>query len=417
MSKYTLRCLASARMSALFSASVFADDLQFHGYISQAMISSEDNPFYVSETRTHFNFREIGLNSSWQISDELRAAGQLLSCKAGDLDDGDPRVDFLLLDYSLSVTDDSISGVRLGRVKSPYGIYNTTRDVPHARPGVIVPQSVYFEAYWDTLLSVDGVDLYLNSRNSLGDISFDLYAGETQLDNAAIEYQVYQKDVAGEFRDVEKLGLKLGLVPKNQPNLTIALTFLNVSIDLQDAPSFTATEQLAADAILAADPRAYTDYITSQHVDSLLTLISLQYNLQSWVLTGEYLDINSNISSLEVLHQAVPSYDATSRAYYFQAEWLGWEQFTLYVRHENLYYNENDKDGKEFASRTRANPVSQYNKTKTIGVRWYYTTNLSLTGEYSHNHGSAYINDSDIIDYSQIKESRDLLVLQLSYHF
>lgn len=221
MNKYSLRCLASARMSELFSASVFANDLKFHGYIGQGIISSEDNLFYVSETGIHFDYREIGLNSSWQISDELRATGQSLSRKTGDLDDGDPRIDFLLLNYSFSVTDDNTSGVRRGQVKNPYGIYNTSRDVPHARAGVFVPQSFYGEAYRDTLLSS-------------------------------------------------------------------------------------------------------------------------QYHLHNWVLTSEYL---------------------------------------------------------------------------SIGARCYFTPNLSLTGEYSRNHGTAYINSSDSIDYSQVQKNWDYLVFQLSYHF
>jgi hypothetical protein len=75
------------------------------------------------------------------------------------------------------------------------------------------------------------------------------------------------------------------------------------------------------------------------------------------------------------------------------------------------------RDDKEFASRTRANPESQYTKTNTIGRRWYFTPNLSLTGEYRCNHGVAYINSSGSIDYSQVKESWDFLVLLLSCHF
>lgn len=37
-------------------------------------------------------------------------------------------------------------GVRLGRVKNPFALYNETRDVIWTRPGVLLPQSIYFDA-------------------------------------------------------------------------------------------------------------------------------------------------------------------------------------------------------------------------------------------------------------------------------
>ena len=135
------------------------------------------------------------------------------------------------------------------------------------------------------------------------------------------------------------------------------------------------------------------------------------------MLTAEFLDIATRVSHMEVLHQPVPSESTTSNAYYLQAEWLGAEKLSIYARHEKLYYDVDDKDGVDFAARTGGNPIAQHTIANTIGVRWYFTPDFSLTGEYSHNKGTAFINGAVNIDYSQLKENWDLFILQLSYHF
>ncbi len=416
MIKYKLTCVYMI-VCGLVCTNALADQQFLHGYISQAMVVSEDNPFYVDETGTHFDYREIGLNGTWQFNNDIRLSGQLLSRKAGDISNGDPKVDFLLLDYSLYSSDNQTSGIRLGRVKNQYGIYNATRDVPHVRPGVFVPQSVYFETLRNALLSVDGLNLYLSFQNALGDVSVDLYGGKARIDDQALEYQIYTKDIEGEFNEVDSLGLKLGLAPSAAPNLTLALTLLDISMSLQDAPVFTPMEQFQAAAVLAADPTAFTRYITSQHVDSLLTLVSMQYNWDAWVLTAEFLDIDTRVSRTEVLYQPVAPESTTSNAYYLQAEWLGSEKLSIYARHEKLYYDVDDKDGTQFAARSGGNPIAQHTIANTVGMRWYFTPDLSLTGEYSRNKGTAFINGAVNIDYSQLKENWDLFILQLSYHF
>lgn len=417
MNRCHIQHLATALLCILLCSSACADNYQFHGYVSQGMVISNDNPFYVKQTGTHFDYHEIGLNGSGQLNDDWRMAGQVLSRKAGELDDGNPKVDFLLLDYSLSVTEDLTSGIRVGRVKNPYGIYNTTRDVPHVRPGVFVPQSVYFETFRKAILSVDGANLYLSKRTSLGDLSLDLFGGQSHIDNEAVEVQIYQKDITGTYKEVDTLGFKFSLVPKNLSNLTVALTLMDISMELEDAPVFSPVEQFSAAMILASDPTAFSNYITSQNIDSFLTLVSLQYNWLDWVFTTEYLDVETKVSNFEVLHSPYQSYDATSNAYYLQAEWLASEKYSFYTRHEKLFYNMDDKYGVEFALTSGGNPVTQYTKANTLGARWYFTPDLALTGEYSRNQGTAFINGSANIDYSRLNKNWDLFILQLSYHF
>jgi inorganic pyrophosphatase len=57
------------------------------------------------------------------------------------------RLDYGFVDRTLLADGDDQVGLRLGKIKNPIGFFNTTRDVAHTRPGIIMPQSIYHGAY------------------------------------------------------------------------------------------------------------------------------------------------------------------------------------------------------------------------------------------------------------------------------
>ena len=414
--RFALSLLAAIAMGAPLAQ---AETPKFQGYFSQGIIYSGDNPFFDNDTGVNFNYRELGLNLSWNANERLRFAGQILSRKAGVLDDGNPKLDFLLADYNFYVSEDISAGVRLGRVKNHYGLYNTTRDVPHGRPGVFVPQSVYFESLRGVLLSSDGGDFYLNYFNDIADISLDLYGGKAHFDNKSIEYQLFQADVPGKFDDVDGTGLKMDIKPKNVQDLTLGFTLLDINTKYRNAPTFTPQQQVTEGLKLLNNPSSYPFYITRLELDAIMQLYSLQYARQNLIYTAEYLDINLKFNNTEILNLPIslPRDKINVAAYYAQVEWIASNKLSVYTRYEELYYDSGDKSGKEYAALTGGNPITQYNKAFTLGARWYFTPDFSITAESSHNKGAAFINGQADVDYSQLKEDWNMFILQLSYHF
>lgn len=421
MSKPRVLTLSLIFGLALNITPALATEPLIQGYVSQGIIYSGDNPFFDDETGLNFNYRELGLNLTWSFNHRFRVAGQLLSRKAGDLDDGDPRIDFLLMDYQIYASEDVTAGVRLGRVKNQYGIYNTTRDVPHGRPGVFVPPSVYFESLRDALISSDGGNVYFKFNNRLADISLDVYGGEAHFENEALEYQLFQVDMPGGFEDPTGGGLHLVIQPKVLNELSLGFTRIDIETSYEDAPSFGLADLPAAVATLTADPGSFPLYITNLEAEAEMTLYSLQYAPGDWIFSAEYLTIDIELKDLEILHNPPPSDQIRDtfelNAWYMQAEWLATNKLSVYTRYEELYNNKDDKDGKEYAMTNGGNPVTQYNKAMTLGARWYFTPDLSVTAEYSRNKGAAFINGQAEVDYSALKEDWDLFILQMSFHF
>jgi len=394
-----------------------AEDVQFHGFFSQSFIHSQDNPFYDQTPGNNFNFREFSLSASWEFNSKLRFAGQILARRAGSLDDGDPKIDVLLADYNFYNDNMSSAGLRLGRIKVPYGIYNSTRDVPHARPGVYVPPSVYFETLRDSIISVNGVGFYYSTSNNWGDFSLEAVAGTTSIDNDTLEYWLYVANASGSFDETDEIGIKFNVTPSMTPNLTLALSYLDNSITLENTPTFTPLELFNANAILTVNPLAFPDYITGTQLDPQQLLFSVQYAWRDWTFTAEHLTIKTKISDYSILNQPYPDATTYSQTYYFQAEMFATEKLSLYTRFEQAYINRDDKDGALFALATGNSGSSRYATARVLGARWYFTPDFSMTGEYARNHGNAFLSGPNDIDYSSLVEKWDRLILQMSYHF
>ena len=123
------------------------EGFQVHGFLTQGyfLTSNNNNFFGESKRGGSLGFTEIGVNASWALRPNVLLAVQVLSRRAGEAAKGEPELDFALLDYAAVETADRRLGVRLGRVRLPFGLYNDTRDVAFTRPSILLPQSIYFE--------------------------------------------------------------------------------------------------------------------------------------------------------------------------------------------------------------------------------------------------------------------------------
>ena len=147
--------------------------VQIHGFLSQGMTHTSDNNFFgKSDDTVSFDYRELGINGSWRIIPELQISAQVVYRDAGLTDDSNVRLDYALADYSYYSSESTLLGIRAGRVPTPFGFYNDTRDVASTRPGILLPQSIYFDRNRNIAYSADGGYLYGEQRTGFGDFFF-----------------------------------------------------------------------------------------------------------------------------------------------------------------------------------------------------------------------------------------------------
>jgi hypothetical protein len=153
---------------------------QVHGFVSPGFILSTSNNYLAgSSKKGSFEFTEIGVNLTVPITDKLRTGFQLFSRDLGPIGNYSLKADWFYLDYRF----EDWLGLRAGRVKIPFGLYNEVNDVDAARVPVLLPQSIYSLTSRDFLLAQTGVELYgRSSLGSLGAFEHRHYVGTIFLD-------------------------------------------------------------------------------------------------------------------------------------------------------------------------------------------------------------------------------------------
>ncbi len=161
-----------------------ANRVQIHGTASQGYLHSDSghliakNPGSPYDSST-FNFNEFAFNISADVTDKLRVGLQIMSRDFGPLMDNMIYLDWAIMDYAWK---DEL-GLRAGRLKVPYGLYNESRDIDVARNSIFLPEGVYSELDRLNFNFVDGFGLYGSVDMSVaGILNYQTVYGDANLD-------------------------------------------------------------------------------------------------------------------------------------------------------------------------------------------------------------------------------------------
>lgn len=156
-------------------------DIEIHGFVSQGFIYSTRNQFLAESEAGSFEFAEVGLNFTKQLTDDFRFGAQLFTRDLGPVGNYKASLDWFHIDYRPF----NWLGVRAGRFKLPFGLYNETRDIDAARAPILLPQSNYAEDSRENLSAPTGVELYgFQPIGWLGAVDYRAYIGTSYFEPA-----------------------------------------------------------------------------------------------------------------------------------------------------------------------------------------------------------------------------------------
>ncbi len=149
--------------------------IDVHAFVSQGFILTNNNNYLADDTKHgSFQFSEVGLNFTKDLTDRLRLGLQLFAEDIGPTGNYNATVDWFYADYRWK----DWLGVRVGRVKIPFGLYNEVQDVDSARLPILLPQAVYPLENSNDLLAQTGGELYGYLRmGRAGALDYHAYAG------------------------------------------------------------------------------------------------------------------------------------------------------------------------------------------------------------------------------------------------
>lgn len=373
------------------------EDWQLNGFASQGYTLTSGYNFYGhSRTGGSLDFTEIGVNVLGHIHPNVLIAAQGLYRNAGGSDQEDFRLDYANLDWHLTIGDRSMAGIRLGRVKNPFGLYNDTRDMAWTRPGVFVPQSVYFDslALRQPMISSDGGLLY--GRYAFGDhaITTELVISDP-LDNSggAIQFLTGIPNVNGRM---EGRPLLVGRMGYQWLEGRFRLLFSVVDLDRNFDSS--------------------TPGVPSGNVKAFYPLASAQLNLEDWTLTAEYGQVNTNRSGFTPGEIAAEN---TSESFYVQAQYRFRQNWSTLLRYDSFTVNIDDRDGRQSAALTGLPRHNFYARDLTVGLRWEISRDWLLMSEYHSVWGTAWVSplDNPGLRQSTGPDRWDIFALMLSFRF
>ncbi len=368
------------------------DTLQIHGFINQGYFLTTDNNLYgkSSSNQGSLALTEIGVNGSIRPLSNLGLAAQGVYRRAGEISD-EARIDYALIDWTIADHENYRYGIRLGRVKTPLGFFNDTRDVAFTRPSITLP-SLYQERARDLFLGSDGGQFYLNMDSSIGDFSLHINGGKLKDNPKELEISILGADRPGELKSKTSYMGKLG--------------YENKSGSTRFAVSY-------ADVEMFYEPGA-ADFLSKGNLSFEFLLFSLQQHMGDLTLTGEYLRIHNSITNFGI---HFPDFKPTSESYYLQVNYSLSSQLQAIIRYDVAYNNTDDRNGDFYATLTSDPNYSAYSKDQMVGLRWAPKSNWLIQAEYHRIDGVSELSAADNPDLSAAKQHWNLFALQLSYRF
>ncbi|MDI5922349.1 hypothetical protein QLQ86_16300 [Halomonas sp. LR5S13] len=364
------------------------DTLQVHGFLSQALVITDDNNFFgsSSEDEGSFKFTEIGANASLRPHEDVLLAAQVLSRRAGgDGSDARPVLDYGVIDYQMLSNQQRTFGIQVGRFKNPFGFYNETRDVAFTRPSILLPQSIYFDRTRSLGLSADGASVYAEERFNSGVVRFKGGMGTpttrdlaTQLFPPSLDSQV-----SGETSSIAQL-----IYEHNNGHFTAAISTADVNLDINLGPS-------------------------NGELNFQPWILSLQYDMENWALTGEYAIRNLSLSGSGAIRES----DITGESWYIQYSRRFHDNWQWLIRYDNLVSDKSDRSGSEYEMQNLGPAHSRFAEDITLGLQWNLNPRVLLAAEYHRIDGTGWLPLQDNPDPSETERHWNMLLFQLSLRF
>ncbi|WP_028471373.1 hypothetical protein [Neptunomonas japonica] len=370
-------------------------DWYWGGFLTQGLSLSDSNNFAgKSSEKVSSDFREFAVNATWRATSQLHLAGQVMSRKFGAVDDGELQFDYLLADFGLSSDVSREYGVRIGRVKLPYGFYNETRDVAFTRPSIALPQSIYFNTTRELQLSADGMVLYGNFPVADMRLDIDVLIGRPR-GSVNTEYAYFRTDFSGKFED------DLGILSR---------------VSLVDSADAWLVGITLGQFDLVYHPGVLGELGLEEGGGSIdVAILGGQYNTESLSFTAEYMLLRVDRSDLGGAFER--NGKSTSKSYYLQTEYRFAKNWDLMLRYDVFFLNKNDRNGFKAEQRSGRPAYAQWAKDYSLGIGWQASSNMSFRAEWHSIKGTGWLAIQDNLDASKLEKDWNLYLLQAAYRF
>jgi hypothetical protein len=307
--------------------------LDVHAFVSQGFLLSTGNNYLARSKDGSFEFTEAAINFTKSVTDDLRLGMQLFSRKVGPTGSYAPYFDWYYLDYHVA----DWLGIRAGRTKIPFGLYNESNDVDAGHVPVLLPQSLYPSHHREILLAVTGGELYGNFRlGALGQLEYRAYGGTFSLDALGLtKPNVTIRDVKTHYLAGGRL---MWLTPLD--GLQVGASFQKLRYEFTSVLDPAVTDLFV---MLGLAPMGF-DGVVKLDFPIQLWVASAEYAVGDLLVAAEYgrwwADLKSSVPTL------IPSAGPVNERYYVMGSYRFLPWLTPGVYYSGYYEDREHREGR-----------------------------------------------------------------------
>lgn len=376
------------------SYSLYGKSLRINGFVAQGIIQADDSNFVTDEGDVSLKLTEVGVNSAYRVSPSLRVAGQAVYLTGGNRYSDGFRIDYLFLEWQLLNSFSWQVKAQIGRNKNYHWLYSSTRDVPHTRPSIILPQSLYFDVFRDVALGVDGLVLIAQTHNKWGEWDINFSYGNSRISEQQT-HNLLGDSATGKLKHDSDKQFSLYWRPKLS-NIQFGFSLLDADFSYKQGDN---------DTLFSGDE-------TSQRI-----MFNLLFQGQRWEIASEVM--RERVIADNILFPGFYN-DTTAEGGYLQARYFLSNQLTMLARLDIYDRDRQDRGGESIVTLSQGLVPNYFGlmDQATAGITWKFAKNIQLQAEYHRVKGTGRLapifTPNTILNDSKYW---DMWAIQLMYWF
>jgi hypothetical protein len=165
----------------LYAQDLAGTGIVVHAYVSQGFLFSSNNNYVsLKSSEGSPQWTDAAVNISDSLADNLRVGLQLHMYQLGEFGGSNIQVDWASGDYRVN----DHFGIRAGKVKTVWGLFNDSQDIDAVFLWILLPQGSYSTDHKSFYLAHVGGDVYgsLSLGKRAGMLHYVAYAGQATID-------------------------------------------------------------------------------------------------------------------------------------------------------------------------------------------------------------------------------------------
>jgi hypothetical protein len=411
-----LRLLLSFTILLILPNAQSDEPWRVSGFLTQGINLTSDY-YYLgdSDDRISTDFTEAGINISRFISNQVSFTTQITYRNSNPLDEDDFFLDILQIDYRFHQTDNSQSGIKIGRIKHKLRLYDDVYDIASTWETALLPEATYPQRTRSALISFDGLKLHQAYDSGSRLYEINLGAGKKKIKKRILE-DVYLYNIGGS-EDTNTDEVYSFLVETSNHTQTQRIGFSYLYARWSPDTNFFQT----VDAEIDSKNKFYNFYISQSWGLWSLEAEHVRQSQINKVKNVQFPEGPGSCSlfcqsSLSVISQLVGQLD-DSRAYYLSLHHHRPNGLKFYVSYGQSYTFDNDKRGKKLENKFGIPGHTTYLKQTTLGIHYNLNKNLSISGEVSQFEGTKNLSSKLNAETLAKNKYWQSLFLRISYSF